>query len=469
MSSVSESGNPGTPPTERRSVVRIVAASMLGTTVEWYDFFLYGVAAAVVFPAVFFPAADPVAGTLLSFGTFAIGFIARPLGGLVFGHYGDKIGRKKLLVLSLLMMGISTFLIGVLPSYATAGVLAPTLLILLRLIQGFALGGEWGGAVLIVSEHGDARNRGFWASWPQAGAPAGQLLANGLLAALAVFQSEEAFLAWGWRIPFLLSAVLVLIGLYVRLSVEESPIFQAARAKAEAAAEGAPPAPPILEVIRRYPREVLVAMGARFAENVSYYLFTIVISTYMKQQYGLPSSFVLNAVLIGAAVHIVTIPLWGAVSDRIGRRPTYVIGAVGVGVWGFAFFGLLDTQSFGLTALAVVIGLVFHGAMYGPQAAFLSELFGTRVRYSGVSIGYQLASVAAGGLAPIIAVALLGATGSGQSIAAYLAVCSVITLVAVFSYSETRDRDLGADDGVVTGASGATGDGSEPTRPAVGT
>jgi metabolite-proton symporter len=442
-----------TPP--RTPIIKVVAASMLGTTVEWYDFFLYGVAAAIVFPAVFFPDADPVAGTLLSFGTFAIGFIARPLGGLVFGHYGDKIGRKKLLVVSLMMMGLSTFLIGLLPGYATIGVAAPLLLILLRLIQGFALGGEWGGAVLIVSEHGDPKRRGYWASWPQAGAPAGQLLANGLLALLAVVQSEAAFQSWGWRIPFLLSAILIGIGLYVRLTVEESPVFReaqerAAAAAAERAGDAEPAAKdgmPILEVFRRYPREVLTAMGARFAENVSYYIFTIVISTYMTQQFGLPSSFVLGAVLIGAAVHVVTIPLWGALSDRMGRRPVYVIGAAGVGLWAFAFFALLNTESFALTALAVVVGLLFHGAMYGPQAAFLSELFGTKVRYSGVSIGYQLASVVAGGLAPIISVALLSAFGTGYAIAAYVAASSVVTLVAVLSYRETRDRDLNADAG----------------------
>ncbi|GAA4682115.1 MFS transporter [Pseudonocardia yuanmonensis] len=461
MTQPSSRGPAGTPP--RTSLIKVVAASMLGTTVEWYDFFLYGVAAAIVLPQVFFPAADPVAGTLLSFGTFAIGFVARPLGGLVFGHYGDKLGRKKLLVVSLLMMGLSTFAIGLLPGYATIGVAAPAILVLLRLIQGFALGGEWGGAVLIVSEHGDARRRGFWASWPQAGAPAGQLLANGLLALLAVVQSEEAFNSWGWRIPFLLSAVLVLIGLYVRLSVEESPVFRDAQAKAaERAAAGQAQTPPILEVLRRYPREVLTAMGARFAENVSYYIFTIVVSTYMKERFGLPSSFVLGAVLIGAAVHVVTIPLWGLVSDRIGRRPVYLLGAVGVGAWAFAFFALLDTQSFGLTVLAVVGGLIFHGAMYGPQAAFLSELFGTGVRYSGVSIGYQLASVAAGGLAPLISVALLASFGTGYAIAAYVAASSLITLIAVASYRETRNRDLAADDGF--GSTKAMPDGTAPAR-----
>jgi metabolite-proton symporter len=423
-----------------------VASSMVGTTVEWYDFFLYGVAAAAVFPAVFFPSDDPTVGTLLALGTFAIGFVARPIGGLVFGHFGDRIGRKKLLVLSLLMMGLATFAIGLLPGYATIGVAAPALLVVLRLIQGFALGGEWGGAVLLVSEHGDPARRGYWASWPQAGVPVGQLLANGLLALLAVFQSTEDFQAWGWRVPFLLSAVLVLVGLYIRLSVEESPLFRAARERAAAeAAAGATEAMPILQVLRHYPREVLTAMGARFAENVSYYIFTVVVVTYLKARYNLPSSFVLNAVLIGAAVHFVTIPLWGALSDRIGRRPVYLLGAAGVGVWAFAFFALIDTRDFGLTAIAVAVGLIFHGAMYGPQAAFLSELFGTKVRYSGVSIGYQLASILAGGLAPLIAVALLARFGSGYAIAAYVAASAVLSIIAVATYSETRHRDL-ADD-----------------------
>jgi metabolite-proton symporter len=430
----------------RSNIIKVVAASMAGTTVEWYDFFLYGVAAAVVFPAVFFPSSDPAVGTLLALGTFAIGFIARPIGGLVFGHYGDKIGRKTLLVVSLVMMGVATFAIGLLPGYATIGLAAPLLLVVLRLIQGFALGGEWGGAVLIVSEHGDAKRRGYWASWPQAGVPFGQLLANGLLFLLSAVQSQDDFNSWGWRIPFLLSAVLVLIGLYVRLSVEESPVFKAAQARAaEQAAAGEKQTMPIIEVFRRYPREVFTAMGARFAENVAYYIFTIVITTYVTKRLGLPSSFVLGAVLIGAAFHLVTIPIWGALSDRFGRKPIYLLGAAGVGIWAFVFIALVDTRNFGLTVLAVVGGLLFHGAMYGPQAAFLSELFGTKVRYSGVSIGYQLASVVAGGLAPVIAVALYTAFDSGYAVSVYVAISAAVTILAVATYGETRDRDLAED------------------------
>jgi metabolite-proton symporter len=442
----------GPTPPVRTSIVKVVVSSMFGTMLETYDFFLYGLAAAIVFPALFFPAADPLAGTLLSFGTFAIGFVARPLGGLVFGHFGDRTGRKKMLVLSLLVMGAATFAIGLLPGYATIGVAAPILLVLLRLVQGFAMGGEWGGAVLLVSEHSGTRNRGFRSSWQQSGAPAGQLLANAVLTVLAAVQPEEAFEAWGWRIPFLLSAVVVGIGLYLRVSVEESPVFRAARARADQAPAEKVPKLPALEVVRRYPREIITAMGARFVENLSYYVFTVVVSTYVTQRFGLPASFVLGAVLIGAAVHSVTIPLWGLLSDRIGRRPVYLIGAFGVAGWAFVFFALLDTRSFGLTVLAVVGGLVFHGAMFGPQAAFLPELFGTGVRYSGVSIGFQLASVFAGGLAPIISVALLTAFGTGYAVAVYVAAAAVLSIVAVGTYQETRSRDLAADDGLAANA-----------------
>ncbi|GAB2593084.1 MFS transporter [Kribbella endophytica] len=425
------------PVRERTPIARVVGASLVGTTVEWYDFFLYGVAASVVFGDLFFPKGEELTGTLLSFATFAVGFFARPIGGVVFGHFGDRIGRKNLLVLSLLMMGLATFAIGLLPTYAQVGALAPILLTVLRLIQGFALGGEWGGAVLIVSEHGDPARRGFWASWPQAGAPAGQLIANGVLAGLAAFQSDAAFNSWGWRIPFLLSAVLVLVGLWVRLRIEESPLFKQARAK-QAPSEKIP----FVEVITKYPREILTAMGARMAENVSYYIFTIVIATYAKDHLGLGKSFALNAVLIAAAIHFCAIPLWGALSDRIGRKPVYLFGAAGVGIWGFVFIAFVDTKNFALATLAVTVGLVLHGAMYGPQASFFTELFGTRVRYSGVSVGYQLASIIAGGLAPFIAVALLKAYDSGYAISIYVAVCSVISLVAVTSYGETSKRDL---------------------------
>ncbi|SFT62055.1 Sugar transporter [Geodermatophilus amargosae] len=298
---------------QRRSFGRVVGASIIGTTVEWYDFFLYGSAAALVFSDLFFPEQDDFVGTLAAFATYAVGFFARPVGALVFGHFGDRIGRKKLLVVPLLMMGGATFLIGLLPTYATVGVLAPVLLVVLRLVQGFALGGEWGGAVLIVSEHGRPENRGFWSSWPQAGAPAGNLLATGVLALLAAFQSDEAFLSWGWRIPFLLSAVLIVVGLFVRLAVSESPVFlEAQRAAAETAARtGVQEKAPIVTILSRYKREVLVAMGARIAEDVSFYVLTAFTLVYIRDVRGLEASFALNAVLIASAVHLVTIPMWG--------------------------------------------------------------------------------------------------------------------------------------------------------------
>ncbi|QDI72537.1 MFS transporter [Streptomyces calvus] len=422
---------------------RIVAASLIGTTIEWYDFFLYGSAAALVFNELFFPESDPLVGTLLSFLTYAVGFAARPLGALVFGHYGDRLGRKKLLVLSLLLMGGATFAIGLLPTHATIGSLAPVLLTVLRLVQGFALGGEWGGAVLLVSEHGDARRRGFWASWPQTGAPAGQLLATGVLSLLTALLSDAAFGSWGWRIPFLLSGVLVIVGLWIRLSVDESPVFKQALEQAEARkADTAAERMPIVAVLRHHWRDVLVAMGARMAENISYYVITAFILVYATTSAGVSKQTALNAVLIASAVHFVVIPAWGALSDRLGRRPVYLIGAAGVGLWMFPFFALIDTGGFANLLLAVTVGLVLHGAMYAPQAAFFSEMFATRMRYSGASIGAQFSSVAAGAPAPLIATALLSAYGSSTPIALYVIAASLLTVVAVALAKETRHRDL---------------------------
>jgi metabolite-proton symporter len=437
-----------TAPPPPASLKRIVAASLIGTTIEWYDFFLYGSAAALVFNKLFFPDSDPLVGTLLSFLTYAVGFAARPLGALVFGHYGDRLGRKKLLVLSLLLMGGATFAIGLLPTHATVGVAAPVLLTTLRLVQGFALGGEWGGAVLLVSEHGDARRRGFWASWPQTGAPAGQLLATGVLSLLTATLSDAAFGSWGWRVPFLLSGVLVIVGLWIRLSVDESPVFKEALAQAEAreatrnAQASEPEKLPLVSVLRHHWRDVLVAMGARMAENISYYVITAFILVYATTSAGVSKQTALNAVLIASAVHFAVIPAWGALSDRVGRRPVYLLGAAGVGLWMFPFFSLIDTGSFGNLVLAVTVGLVLHGAMYAPQAAFFSEMFATRMRYSGASIGAQFASVAAGAPAPLIATALLSGYGSSTPISLYVIAAVVLTLIAVGAAKETRHRDL---------------------------
>ncbi|HEV7625252.1 MAG TPA: MFS transporter [Streptomyces sp.] len=455
------------PPPASSSLKRVVAASLVGTTIEWYDFFLFGSAAAIVFNKLFFPDSDPLVGTLLAFLTYAVGFAARPIGALVFGHYGDKIGRKKLLVLSLLLMGGATFAIGLLPTHASIGSSAAILLTVMRLVQGFALGGEWGGAVLLVSEHGEAKKRGFWASWPQTGAPAGLLLGTGALALVTALLSEEAFLSWGWRVPFLLSGVLVGVGLWVRLAVDESPVFKEARARAEARkAEAAKLSGdeqvermPLVAVLRFHWKEVLITIGARMAENIGFYVITLFILAYVKEELKLSQQTALNAVLIASAVHFAVIPAWGALSDRLGRRPVYLFGAVGTALWVFPFFQLLDTKDFGSIVLAVTVGLILHGAMYGPQAAFFSEMFATRMRYSGASIGSQFSSVAAGAPAPLIATALLAEYGNSTPIAVYLIAAALLTVIAIVCAKETRAVDLtkiGEDDAMDGPAVGKT-------------
>lgn len=415
---------------------KVVAASMIGTTIEWYDFFLYGTAAALVFNKLFFPNSDPLTGTMLAFATYALGFVARPLGGLVFGHYGDRIGRKKLLMLSLMLMGGATVLIGLLPTYGQVGVLAPIGLIVLRLVQGFAVGGEWGGAVLIVSEHGDDARRGFWTSWPQAGVAAGNILAAGVLALMTAMMSEADFLAWGWRIPFLLSVVLIGVGWWVRTTVEESPVFK------ELQADKAVHRAPIIEAVRTRPGGIAIGAGLRVAENISYYVITTFSITFLTTTVGASRQTALNAILIGAAFQSVAIVLWAMLSDRIGRRPVYIVGAAGTGLWAFAFFKLLETGATPAITVAVIVGLVFHAAMYGPQAAMISELFPTRIRYSAASLAYQGTSIFAGSLAPIIAVALLKHYGSATPVAIYVAVAAAISLTAAIVARETKGKSF---------------------------
>lgn len=423
----------------RTPLRRVVMASLIGTTIEWYDFFLYGSAAALVFNRLFFPEYDPLVGTLLAFATYAVGFVARPVGGIVFGHYGDRIGRKRLLMLSLVLMGVATVLIGLLPTYAQIGVWAPVGLIVLRLVQGFAVGGEWGGAVLMAAEHGDSERRGFWASWPQAGVAAGSLLSAGVLALMAGFQSEADFLAWGWRVPFLLSAILVVVGWYIRNRVSESPMFEAALDEAEI-----PPKLPAMDVIRERPKAILIGSGLRVGENISYYILTVFSLTYLVDVAAETRSTALNALLIGAAVQFFAIPLLALLSDRIGRRPVYAAGGLGLAVWIFLFFGLLGSGFDGAIIVAIVVGLVLHSAMYGPQAAFITELFPTRIRYSGVSIAYQLTSIVAGSLAPIIALALYQRYGSPLPVAIYVGVACAISGITALLARETKGVELAA-------------------------
>jgi len=416
---------------------RVVMASLIGTTIEWYDFFLYGSAAALVFNRLFFPSFDPLTGTLLAFATYALGFVARPVGGVVFGHYGDRIGRKRLLMLSLILMGVATVLIGLLPTYHQIGIWAPVALIALRLVQGFAVGGEWGGAVLMAAEHGDAARRGFWASWPQAGVAAGNLLAAGVLALLAGLQDEADFLAWGWRIPFLLSIVLVIVGWYIRNRVAESDTFEKALAEAEA-----PPKLPALDVLRERPKALVLGAGLRVGENISYYILTVFSLTFLVDVAAESRSLALNALLIGAAVQFFAIPFFAIISDRIGRRPVYAFGGLGLAAWSFALFPLLASGDNRAVVLALVVGLVLHGAMYGPQAAMIAELFPTRIRYSGASIAYQLTSIVAGSLAPIIALWLYRSYDSALPVAIYVGTACAISGLSALLARETRGIEL---------------------------
>jgi MFS transporter, MHS family, shikimate and dehydroshikimate transport protein len=422
---------------DTQSLRQVALASFIGTTIEWYDFFLYGTAAALVFNELFFPEAEPTVGTLAAFGTFAVGFLARPVGGLVFGHYGDRVGRKAMLVISLLIMGLATAAIGILPTYGSIGMAAPIALVLLRMLQGIGVGGEWGGAVLMSVEHAPTGRRGLFGSFPQMGVPAGLLLSTVMFAVMQAATSEAAFLSWGWRVPFLVSIVLVGVGLFIRMKIVESPAFQAVKDDKEESNK------PIVDVIKEHPRNVLIAMGMRVGENAVFYIFTVFVLSYAEETLKLGKSTMLTGLAIAAAIGLFTVPLWGWMSDRVGRKPVYLTGAAFSVLFPFAFFALVDTKETVFIYAAMILGInIGHDMMYGPQAAYFSELFGTRVRYSGASIGYQLASVFGGGFAPLIAASLLAANNDSPTLVAlYMVGISLITLVATLVAPETyRDE-----------------------------
>lgn len=424
----------------RSGLGKVVMASMAGTVVEWYEFFLYATAATLVFNVVMFPpSTDPYAGIIEAFLTYAVGFIARPLGGIVFGHYGDRYGRKRLLQLAIILVGVTTFLMGCLPTFHAVGYWAPALLVFMRFGQGFAVGGEWGGGALLIAEHAPDRSRGFWASWTQAAVPVGNLLATVVLLILSGVLSHDAFLSWGWRIGFWLSAVIVALGWYIRTRISDAQIFTDAQ---KAAADDARQRYGVMEVLRRYPRGVLTAMGLRVAENIMYYLVVTFSITYLAVALKMHPAAVLAMLAIANVVQLITVPLVGALTDRIGRKPVYFLGAVGAIAWAFYAFPLFNTRDDVVITIAISLGLITHSFMYAPQAALMAEMFPTRMRYSGVSIGYQVTSIVAGSFAPAIATGLLASFGSYIPVSLYLTLAALITLVAVVALKETKGISL---------------------------
>ncbi|MDR7234545.1 MFS transporter [Agrococcus sp. BE272] len=424
----------------REGLGKVVTAAMAGTVVEWYEFFLYATASTIVFNLIMFPESDdPYFPIISAFLTYAVGFVARPLGGIVFGHFGDKYGRKKLLQFAIILVGVATFLMGCLPTFDQIGYFAPAALVVLRFFQGFAVGGEWGGGVLLVAEHSPNKERGFWSSFPQAAVPAGNLLATIVLLVLQWTLSDEDFLGWGWRIAFWLSVVIVAVGYYIRTRVEDAPIFQDVKAEVietKAQSYG------VLEVLKRYPKGVLTAMGLRFAENVLYYLVVTFSIVYLRTYLEYDVSRILGLMAIAHIAHFIFVPIVGRFTDRVGRKPMYLAGVLLGATWGFIAFPMFETGSDIVILLAIILGLLFHALMYAGQPAIMAELFPTRMRYSGVSLGYQVTSIVAGSLAPIIATWLLGQFGSHIPVAIYLVIACGITLIAVLALKETKGISL---------------------------
>ena len=429
---------------QRKQARRAGIAALVGTTLEWYDFLIYGTAAALVLNSQFFPGGDPVVGTMAAFATYAVGFLARPFGGIVLGNMGDKFGRKKMLVFTIVLMGVATTLIGVLPTYAAIGIGAPILLVVLRLVQGFGAGGEYAGAVVLSVEHGDQRRRGLAGAWAPMGFALATLLSTSVFQLMTTILSEEDFLAWGWRVPFLLGAVLLLVGYFIRRTIDETPAYEEA-VKAESEGIAQETKTPVFEAIRRHPRNFLVVIGARFAENGFAYLFPVFAVGFAVNTLGVPTSVTLMAVVIASAVQVVAIPLWAALSDRVGRRPVYAGGAIGSVLWLVPFFFMVETMSPPFLVLGFVVGLgILYPAMLAPQAAYFAELFDTRTRLSGFAFAREIGSVLAGGFLPLIATALLAAVGHWWIVVVYLLFLTILTLVALAFGPETSRKDIEA-------------------------
>jgi metabolite-proton symporter len=418
---------------------KAIVASTIGTAIEWYDFFLYGTAAGLVFGKLYFPNEDALTATLAAFGTYFIGFLGRPIGAAIFGHYGDRIGRKATLIATLLCMGIATFLIAFVPTYAEIGAWGAVILTVLRMLQGIGVGGEWGGSVLLAMEWSKSHgSRGLVASWPQFGVPCGLFLAN--LAVLAFSQlSGDQFYVWGWRIPFALSIVLVGVGLWIRLGILETPVFQ------QVVRDNKVEKAPIIEVFRKHPKQIALSALLRMAEQAPFYIFTAFIFAYAVGSLHMSRNLILTAVLVAACVSFISIPLSGHISDRIGRRKMYLIGAATVGLFGFLYFAMVDSAIPSAVFIAIVLSLIPHDMMYGPQAALIAEAFTPRLRYSGASLGYQLASVIAGGPAPLIATALFARYQSGFAISVYIAACAVVSLVSAALMPDYTGKDISAE------------------------